>query len=104
MPRNSDLVLLVLASWRLAFMFVYEAGPFDLVDHFRQALGANNLDIMTRGFWAKLFGCVPCLSFWTTLILTIWWLELPDSRDWLHFLGLWGGATSLHMVIMGDRE
>lgn len=106
MPTGSDLVLVVLAAWRIAFMLVYEMGPFDVIDWIRSQLGANNLDVMTRGFWSKLFGCVPCMTFWTAAILILWWLPTwPIARqvhDAIRFYGIWGGASALHIAI--NRE
>lgn len=105
MPRNLDLLLVCLAGWRIAYMLVFEMGPFDLVDLMRELLGANadsQATVMPSTFSAKLFACVPCMSFWTVAVLLLWWLSFDtvgEVRDAIRFLGIWGGATAIHIAI-----
>lgn len=108
MPSGLDLLLVALAGWRLAYLLVFEMGPFELVDHMREMIGANadsQASVMPSTFFAKLFACVPCMSFWTVAGLVILWTNHDWSisgevHDGVRFLGLWGGATALHIAIV----
>lgn len=63
------LLLLGLASWRLASLLMRERGPFDVFGRLRTRLGVDRAGEM--GEWQELFSCVWCLSIWTALILYV---------------------------------
>lgn len=52
-----NLLILALFAWRLAYMLVKEAGPFDIFTRLRAVTTLGDLLI-----------CVNCLSVWTALL------------------------------------
>lgn len=59
-----DLLILALASWRLASLLVQEAGPLDVFARFR-----------AHSTLAGLLDCVWCASVWTAAgMLLLWWI------------------------------
>lgn len=76
------LLLCIGATYRLAYLVVYETGPFRLAERLRSAV-ANRYgpkDWKTEGI-----NCVLCTSFW---------LSLPVAA-----LALWGG-TGGYMLLL----
>src|SRR4051812_37778913 len=81
-----QLVLAVLATWRLTHLLAAENGPADLLAHLREWLGP--------GFWGKLIDCFYCLSLWVAAPLA--WLLYPKPLDaFLGWLALSGAACLL---------
>lgn len=56
MSPGFDLVVAVLATWRLCHLIAHEDGPFDAVVRLRQAAGAGQV--------GRLMDCPYCLSLW----------------------------------------
>lgn len=54
--------VMALASWRIASMFVQEAGPFDIFERLRS---------VTR--LGGLLECVWCMSVWTAALVWLIW-------------------------------
>lgn len=93
----TDLVVVGLASWRLAHLLVEETGPFDLIVNFRKAIGAN--DVNDAGLLNRLFLCVLCMSGWTTPALMLCWWSGVDALAWIVIgLACWGFAAALHLL------
>ncbi len=68
-------ILIGLAAWRVASLFVNEDGPFGVFDKFRGLLGLNTTGEI-KGFLPSLFSCVYCLTIWTALAMWgLWELE-----------------------------
>lgn len=86
LDRWFRLVLVVLATWRVTHLLVFEDGPGDVVATLRQRLG--------NGFFGKLMDCFYCMSLWVaapaTFLLTRSWTEWP-----LFWLALSGAASLL---------
>jgi hypothetical protein len=61
-----ELLILALATWRLAFMLVREDGPGDVFLRLRQ-----------RRLLLGLFGCVYCMSVWTAGVMLVLWAIWP---------------------------
>ena len=59
-----DLVVLALATWRLSYMLVMEAGPFDVFKRLRASTKLGGL-----------LECVFCMSVWVALGLYALWLD-----------------------------
>jgi len=59
-----NLVLSMLAAWRLTHLVSKEDGPFDLVYKLRKKLG--------NGFFGKLMDCFYCSSVWIAVPFGIW--------------------------------
>lgn len=62
-PLNIEAVLLLsLATWRLAYMLVHEDGPGEIFDRLRRI--ANRIPVID-----DLFACIYCMSVWIALLL-----------------------------------
>jgi hypothetical protein len=62
-----------LAAWRLTHLFLDEAGPFNILVHFRSVFGIRHdpegAPVMYPGnVFATGLSCFWCLSFWMMLI------------------------------------
>ncbi|MBX9785102.1 MAG: DUF1360 domain-containing protein [Chitinophagaceae bacterium] len=81
-----QLLVSVLASWRLAHLLSAEDGPWDVVIRIRKQLG--------HGFFGTLLDCFYCLSIWIAIPFAVWM-----SSDWItgiiHWLAISGGACIL---------
>jgi len=63
-----EILLLTIATWRIAYMFVYENGPYDIFEKLR-----NLLDTMQNThatMLIDLLGCLYCTSFWVGVFFT----------------------------------
>ncbi len=84
-----ELIIGVLAVWRLTHLFQAEDGPWGLFLRLRRLAGS--------GFWGELLDCFYCLSLWFSLpvaLLLAWtWHE-----TFLIWLALSGGAILLERV------
>lgn len=88
-------LLLGFAGWRVAYLLVYEDGPFDLVARLRRLAGVP-LQGEARGFLPGLFSCVFCMSLWTVAGLTAVyalepWIVVPVAA--------WGLALLLQSLL-----
>lgn len=74
-----SLIVTALATWRIAVLFFYDVGPWDVFDKIRFNAGCY-LDPENRGFWAKQLCCFYCLtlyaSLFCTLVWALWWYAL----------------------------
>ena len=99
--ETQNLVIYILAVWRIANLFVNERGPFDLFLKIRSVAGITHdengfaLEI-PETFFGQLLSCVWCSSIWIALFITVLWFV---SSEWaLRFaviLALSGGAVLL---------
>jgi hypothetical protein len=86
------------ASWRLAALLVYEGGPWRLILRLRGRLGIehDDEDLPLHGpAWPdgpRVFKCVWCMSFWTTLAVCLILWVAPYI---VMALAVWGIATLL---------
>ena len=94
-PSMIEFVIMGLATWRLAFLLVYEGGPFGIVRRMRQWLGIDHdperqpLPYVGGGF-GGLFSCIWCMSFWQAIMVLTVWVYAPYV---VVGLALWGGAS-----------
>lgn len=88
----TDLIVAVLAVWRVTHLLNAEDGPFDLVVEIRRRAG--------DGFWGHLLDCFYCLSLWVALPAAF--LVRGSWREWLL---LWPGlsAGSILLERLTDR-
>lgn len=72
-----DVIIIGLASWRVASLLVNEEGPGLIFMRLRSAVGVTEgPGEQSSGFFPLLFTCVWCMSVWTTLLMAgIWYLE-----------------------------
>jgi hypothetical protein len=93
-----ELILLLLASWRLMVLIIFDTGPFDFMLRIRTKVGAEvAYDDATQ--LGKLFQCQYCMSIWTSIFLVSFWLVLP-AIAWpvILMLALSAGAVLIEEV------
>ena len=82
-----DLLLAMLATWRLSFMLTQETGPWDMFTALRRVAGESML--------GHALQCFYCTSVWVAaplaVLVTPWSLRTPVT-----WLALSGGACLLH--------
>jgi hypothetical protein len=86
------LLLVVLATWRLAHLLVAEDGPADIIVRLRAWLGDSAA--------GRAMDCFYCLSLWIAAPMAL--LVSQDPGTWLLcWWGVAGGAGLLHRL--GDK-
>jgi hypothetical protein len=89
------LVLGILSVWRITHLLQAEDGPWDLLVHFRRAVGATIL--------GALFECFYCLSIWTAIPFAYF-----IGETWIEKAVLWpalsGGAILIERLTTNDHE
>ena len=85
-----DLLLLILATWRLAYLIAKEDGPYHLLTRFRARFDLGGLT-----------DCMYCLSLWVGAgLVGLLWVWPPGV--WL--LAASGGAMLMHRYTGGDHQ
>lgn len=82
-----DLLILSLATWRLAFLLARESGPKDSLKRLRALF--------------HLPECTYCLSVWIAPVLYV--VSLTALRPLVWVLAIAGGAIFLHRWTGGDH-
>lgn len=97
------LIVIALASWRIAYLLTNEAGPANVFGRFRD-LFADPTDMEIKpGSLMQLTTCVYCMSFWTTAAVALLWaVDVKGGREALFFVAAWAAATALDMVARRD--
>lgn len=95
-----ELIIMVLATWRLASMLVYEEGPFDIFLKIRSLFGITHhedgsVEKIPDNTLAKLFTCIWCMTIWMGALVYLLWLVAP-VLVWI--LGLSTGAIIIERV------
>lgn len=72
-----------LAVWRVASLFVNEAGPFSIFLKIREYFGIKHYDnglvaVIPDTFFAQLLSCVWCASLWVGIFFTLFYLYDPN--------------------------
>lgn len=88
-----QLVILILATWRLAYMLLYDDGLFGVfiaVRKFGVVIGLT-----------ELFACIYCMSVWVSavhlaIVLLVPVNLVPIAWLYLHWLAISGGASLAH--------
>lgn len=81
-----ELIVLALATWRVAIMFVRETGPFFIFKRIREAVGITHdqdgaiLQIPDTLF-AGLLSCMWCASVWVAAIWMVFWYFFPEPTS-----------------------
>jgi hypothetical protein len=89
----AELLVGVLAVWRVTHLLQAEDGPWDLSLRLRRALG--------HGVWGRLLDCLYCLSLWVSLPVAL--LLAGGLREGiLLWLALSGGAIVLHRLLPAE--
>jgi hypothetical protein len=68
-----ELIVYALASWRMAYMLVNEAGPFMMFTQIRKVTGIQHDNAGKPIAWpdVNLLSCIYCTSMWTALFSLI---------------------------------
>jgi len=95
-----ELLIMVLATWRLASMLVSEDGPFDVFRRIRSLWGITHHDDGTVAqipdtTLAKLFTCMWCMTLWMAAVVYLLWIVAPVAV-WI--LGLSTGGIIVERV------
>jgi hypothetical protein len=81
-----SLLILALATWRLASLFANEAGPFNLFGWIRARIGVKT-DTIGQVYGENLFAqgmvCVWCNSLWFGTLWTVVYYVLPTLASWM---------------------
>jgi len=85
-----DLLILSLATWRLARLLAAEAGPGNSLTKTRERFPLGGV-----------FDCLYCVSVYTAIAVYAAWLYLPN--DIIYVAALTGGAMLLHRYTGGDH-
>lgn len=104
------LLVYAMATWRIASLFVVEAGPGNVFVRLRERVGIghdefNHPTIIPDGFFPSLFSCVWCFSvfvgvFWMIFDLAYPWLALRLATA----LSFSTGAILIQCVIDNKRK
>lgn len=93
--RGVELVIGVLAVWRVTYLLHAEDGPWQLSARLRRVAGS--------GFLGRLLDCFYCLSIWIAVPAA-----LVMAQDWvsriLLWLGLSGGAVVIQRLLPPEVE
>lgn len=84
--------MLIMASYRLAYLVTREEGPLEIASRIRGRLDPDQKTWLGRGL-----NCALCVSFWTSLLMVILWL-LPGivSTVLIIWLAVAGGALLIN--------
>lgn len=92
----ANLLLLSLATWRIAHAFLYEIGPYDILVKIRGLFGVSDDNFTHEHFWTT---CFLCTSFWVAILC----LFLPIIILWPFALS--AGAILIERINdRGDSE
>ena len=79
--NSLEMILIILAVWRLTHLLSEEDGPFDIIFKIRKKAGT--------GFFGSLLDCFYCVSIWIAFPFGMWigenWWE--KIIMWLAFSG-----------------
>lgn len=90
-----DVLCIGLASWRLASLVVHEEGPFEVFERVRVFVGAERPGEI-RGLLPKLFTCVWCFSFFTSvLMVAIYYIHVLPVM----LMAAWGVAVIIEATV-----
>lgn len=73
MKELCKIVVIGLASYRLAMLLTWDEGPGMMFLHFRSYMGVYNLDASGKpdSFTGRLFACPYCAGVWTSFALLL---------------------------------
>jgi hypothetical protein len=95
-----ELVLAILAVWRLAHLVSKEDGPFDIFGKLKERAGAT-FDVVSQEWQGNtelgyLLTCPLCLSIWFAVPAAIW-ITSVGMYTFVTWLAVSGGACILEM-------
>ena len=105
MINLADFIILALATWRLASLFVQEDGPFLLFRRIRELAGIEHDEDglpykIPDNFMAGILSCVWCASIWSALSWAVFYFISPLSSMAIAFIfALSAGAIFLDGLV-----
>lgn len=101
------LILLAFATFRLGWLFARDAGPFALLDKWRDLLAGRAADSGHQGWaWSfhELFDCPLCLGMWlSALLLFLALLPVIAIKLIVLWLAVAGLQSFLSLLIIKDE-
>lgn len=104
------LVVYFIAIWRIANLFVSEAGPWNIFRRIREwaGIGHDNAGVpymIPDGFMGQLFSCIWCFSIWVSFFVMTVWLFYPEWALKLCVpFALSGGAILIELISLKLRR
>lgn len=107
----TELLIAILATFRLVRLLVWDDGPGDVFKRLREKAGIRieegppPIKIVEERFWAKFLSCYWCVGVWVGILVTI--LVAIDSSilDYLLFaLAIAGGSAILDSTLRSLGE
>lgn len=77
-----ELLVLALATWRMAYLMAKEDAPFHLMSRLRQ-----------RTTFGGLLDCIKCSSWWAAVVMLLLWMTPLQPIVWVFAVS--GGALML---------
>lgn len=97
-----DLVILILAVWRISHMLVEEGGPWHVLERFRYRLGVRYDQYSVpygEGMLGELLTCVWCTSMWVGAVVGVLYLVWPVLVGLFLIPALSGGAIIVESLL-----
>lgn len=93
------LLVLVLVTWRLSSLIVYEDGPLDVFARVRRAAGVDQPGELTN--LAKGLSCLWCVSVWVGAVVALAFIQYWDGTVFRLLLpfALSGGAIAVDRIV-----
>jgi hypothetical protein len=102
----TDVLILALATWRLASLLATEEGPYNAFARFRTWTGVEYDEYsmpQPRNEFARGLMCVWCNSVWVGLVLTVVYALFGTGALWLALpLALSAGAVIVERITGSD--
>lgn len=89
--QPTDLLILSLATWRLAYLITKEAAPFSMMQRIRE-----------RATLGGLLTCIYCTSVWVAVLFVLIVRPVIDPMLIIYLFAVSGGAMILHRYTGGD--
>ena len=107
-----NLVLMILMTYKIVDVVVYDYGPFDLLKKFRTVVGVYHYGAYGRQKTqlGRLFGCVYCLGVWVSAAVVLGGFATGQLNDFTtyEFVKSWGavagGQTFLHSLSKKSKK
>jgi hypothetical protein len=90
-----QLIISILAVWRITHLLQAEDGPWDVIFRIRKAIG--------NGFWGSLMDCFYCLSIWIALPFALLF-ETSLLYKFILWMAISGGAILLEKFSNSKNE
>lgn len=99
-----QIILTVLATYRISRMVAEEDGPYSVIDTLRSHTGVTRTEfgfhVKYDNELGKMISCPLCLSVWVGLVLVVGLKLLPGpTRFIVAVLGVSGGSVALSRLL-----